>query len=311
MLQRVFFIMAILMFIGMVISLFISPDITSKSGEDFLRAGLENIPSWYGAIAGIFGSTFLSYFYAIEKQQRDDLKKEHDKNIESASKILITIANCIEQLKSIKDIYMQDIDGNTNIERSFRTINMVHGELTTVSVDTASLCFLVKPRGEDIYKYAASNPVFIHGAFCQYNDILALMKEKKAMGDNLIGKIYEIQRVEYQVTSFIFNPGVFFGTKTFHDIMNFIRLSEGFFTAVQDSIDTLSSIATDLTLEMNVYVKEHGLKHKVLSYQNESQIFIKPPTIDVESEIGALIEHFERRRIDKEGRFNMKKWPIV
>lgn len=58
-------------------------------------------------------------------------------------------------------------------------MNLVYGELTAVSVDAASLSFLVKPKEKIVFHFTASNPVFIQIAIGQYNDILALMKEKK------------------------------------------------------------------------------------------------------------------------------------
>lgn len=309
MLRRVFSLMFILMLFGIGISLFVSPEVLNKSSSsvEVLRVVFNNIPAWFGAIAGIFGSTFLSYSYAIDKQKKDDLKKEHDQNIKSASQALITIASCIEQLKSIKSVYMSKIKDQACIDRSFRTINVVYGELTNASIDAASLCFLVKPRGSDANKFMASNPVFIQTAIGQYNDILALMKEKKVMGDKLTAILYETDRIESQAHSVFFEPRDFFGTKTFHDIMNFIRLSEFFFKVVQENIDTLSSIAIDLSLEIKLYVKKHGLKDRALSYENENHIFERPPTLDVDYEIKALI----KRCIDREHHFNMKNWPIV
>lgn len=308
MLQRIILLMTLLMLVGISISLFISPEIFNKPNSifDILRAGMRNIPAWFGAIAGIFGSTLLSYFYALDKQKRDDLKKEHEKNIESASKILITIAGCIEQLKSIKHVYMRKIENQTSIQRSFRSMNLVYGELTAVSVDAASLSFLVKPKEKIVFHFTASNPVFIQIAIGQYNDILALMKEKKAMSDRLITTLYESKIGESQSYNISFEPSCFFGKKTFHDIINFIRLSECFFKTVDESIDTLSSIAMDLSREMKLYVKEHNFTEKFLSYENESHIFTRPPKIDVEREIEALVN----RCMYRGDNFDIENWPI-
>ncbi|MCQ4109264.1 hypothetical protein [Aeromonas sp. JL9] len=305
--QRIILLMTLLMLVGISISLFISPEISNNHNSifDLLRIGMKNIPAWFGAIAGIFGSTLLSYFYALDKQKRDDLKKEHEKNIENASKILITIAGCIEQLKSIKHVYMRKIENQTSIQRSFRSMNLVHGELTAVSIDAASLSFLVKPKEKAVFQLTASNPVFIQTAIGQYNDILALMKEKKAMSDRLITTLYE-SKGDSQSFNLSFEPSYFLGKKTFHDIMNFIRLSECFFKTVDESIDTLSSIAIDLSREMKLYVKEHNLTETFLSYENESHIFARPPQIDVEKEIEALIN----RCMYRGDNFNIENWPI-
>ncbi|MFQ2048140.1 hypothetical protein ACK34J_04185 [Aeromonas veronii] len=214
MLQRIILLMTLLMLVGISISLFISPEIFNKPNSffDILRAGMRNIPAWFGAIAGIFGSTLLSYFYALDKQKRDDLKKEHEKNIESASKILITIAGCIEQLKAIKHVYMRKIENQTSIQRSFRSMNLVYGELTAVSVDAASLSFLVKPK-KIVFHFTASNPVFIQIAIGQYNDILALMKEKKAMSERLRTTLYESKIGQSQSYNISFEPSYFFWKK--------------------------------------------------------------------------------------------------
>lgn len=303
---RVLVLMTILISVGVFISWFISPTAFNDANSvvQLLRVGLENIPAWFGAIAGIFGSTFLSYFYAIEKQQKDDLKKQHEQNIKSAMQIFITIANCIEQLKSIKDVYMEKIRDQDKIERSFKTLTIVCGELNKASIDATSLWFLVNPNGDDISPFTARNPIFVQSAIGQYNDALTLALEKKKMGDELIAKIYENNTTKKHNSYITFDPSIFWGTKTFQDVINFIKLSEFFFSTVEQSIDTLSVLSLELTKEMKQYVKKHDLKEKVLKYENKNHIFIRPPALDVDTEIQKLFVSF----LDTKNEINFSKF---
>ncbi|QWZ83994.1 MULTISPECIES: hypothetical protein [Aeromonas] len=313
MLQRVLVLMPILIAIGLITGLFISQEQigNDSSLKEILTIGIKNIPSWYGAIAGIFGSTFLSYLYAIEKQQKDDVKKEHEQNIKNASQALMTIVGCFEQLRGIHKIHLDKIGDSASIGRSFKALSLTKNELPKIEIDVSSLCFLIKQENLDVKRFSASNPIFIYASIDQYNHILMLLKERKDMGDKIMSLLYKENKKEMRPLALGFDPSDFFGTEVFHNIVHFIKLSEILFKEIEQNIDTLSCLAIDLSAEIKSYIDKHKLTHlkgKAISYDSKHD-FNNLPSIDIDKEINLLVERAENRYNAKE--FLMKPWPIV
>lgn len=313
MLFRVLALMTIMMPIGVIIGVFVSPSVIDKTTPLFeiVVVGIKHIPSWFGAIAGIFGSTFLSYFYAIEKQQRDDDKKEHEENVKNASKALMTIVECIEQLKEIQNHHIEKIGCNKSINRCFKTLSIVQHDIEKAKVDISSLYFLIRKKGGNTVQFRASNPIFIHATIRQYNDIITLLKEKKQFGDKVMTDLYEDGKCEIMPISLAFNMSDLHGTKSYQQIMYFIMLSETLFKRIEDNLDTLFFLANDLSSEIISYIDLHNLKklkNRAMQYHSDYH-FITLPSIDVETEIKKLAEQSEKEKIKNQ--FVMRQWPVA
>lgn len=301
---RVALLMTMLLLIGILLGFFISyPLLNYNDGmAEIIRQGVSSIPSWFGAIAGIFGSTFLSYFYAIEKQQKDDRKKEHEQNIKSVNQALIVVNSCVEQLKAIKDLHVRHIQESEDITRSLSLVYSFYGHHPKESVDVASLSFIFRDTDRR-HDADTVSPIYIKASVGQYNDILEIIKEKNLLGKKISESLFKSDKTERQGLSIEIEPTDLYGTDLFYDVINFIKTSEYIFTVIDESIDHLSSILTQLPIEVQKYVKASGFDSKVFSVEHDSSIFIKTKKLDVDKEIHSFIE---RCRLSHTG-FNIRE----
>ncbi|OLF57039.1 hypothetical protein BTN33_21165 [Aeromonas veronii] len=301
---RVSLLMTMLLLIGILLGFFISyPLLNYNDGmAEIIRQGVSSIPSWFGAIAGIFGSTFLSYFYAIEKQQKDDRKKEHEQNIKSVNQALIVVNSCVEQLKAIKDLHVRHIQESEDITRSLSLVYSFYGHHPKESVDVASLSFIFRDTDRR-HDADTVSPIYIKASVGQYNDILEIIKEKNLLGKKISESLFKSDKTERQGLSIEIEPTDLYGTDLFYDVINFIKTSEYIFTVIDESIDHLSSILTQLPIEVQKYVKASGFDSKVFSVEHDSSIFIKTKKLDVDKEIHSFIE---RCRLSHTG-FNIRE----
>lgn len=302
--RRVILLMTILLLIGILLGFFISyPSLDYNDGVvGVIRLSIGSIPGWFGAIAGIFGSTFLSYFYAIEKQQKDDRKKEHEQNMKSVNQVLIVVNSCVEQLKAIKDLHVRHIKGSENIIRSLSLVYSFYGHHPKESVDVASLSFIFRDTDRR-HDADVVSPIYIKGSVGQYNDILEIIKEKNNLGKKISESIFKSDKTECQGLSMTIEPADLYGTDLFYDVINFIKASEFVFIAIDESIDHLSSILTQLPMEVRNYVRASGFDSKIFSVEHDTSVFIKTHKLDVDKEIHHFIE---RCRLSKTS-FNIEK----
>lgn len=277
-----------ILFIGLLVGFYLSPSIANQpiNSNDLFRESLNNIPSWFGALAGIFGSTFLSYQYSTQKQTIDDLRKDHKENIKNAKKALITLSCCFEELKSVKRSYINSIVNSENITRALKNTRNWNAEIKKESINSEDLFFIFDHASKENKNILS--PMYIHISILQYNDITVLLNQKNSLGKSIIAELLELEHCELNehVLSFDLPKA---NKKLYTDIIEFIRLSEQIFTLINQNIDHLTSIIVILSIEMQSYIKTHKLSEKFYSVKFDDSVFIEHPEIDVNTEIKRLL----------------------
>lgn len=285
-----------ILLLGLSVSYYIlMPEIDStEPAYETIRILLKSIPTWYGAVAGIFGSTLLSHLYAIKKQQLDDEKKELRENISNAGKAMSTIVDCIEKLKKAKADVVYTLNGDSNPTRSFKVLRSIDEISHTKSIDISTLLFLLKERNHQ--KKHFINLIEVSSEIDEFNDIVAKIKYKNILGKRTLEMLFKEKHAAHELRTFNISDTSKLSPNTFNTICEYIKITESLFTDIDRSIDQLSVAAIDLSSAMKLYMKENNITPKFYSIENPDEIFQRISYIDIDKEINVLASNYHSRK---------------
>lgn len=251
----------------------------------FFTNSLRAVPAWLGTFSGIFLSALLAYHFSRKKQIHDDNQKELNENFKSINKTMITIGQCISQLSTIKDVYIQKLINEKNAERSLLSLVVSYGTMPPQSLDAAGLYFLTDIETQGVHDLTL-NPLYINSIVEMHNDILAHLKKRNELATYIRDQFIKNNTpiTAHGICSISLDE--IQKNNSYHDIVSYVKLSEKIFVEIDKCIDMLTSLCVQLPSLANIYFtnKKYSKKVKYITFDTSinKNLFLILPLVDIE-----------------------------